>query len=312
MTTDNNAVNDAGAGLLRGPVAAPASPPDSIHWVHLLQLLILGAVGGGQFLLLRIAAPDFGPYALAEVRVLCAALVLSPALWHYRRAVPLHTWPMVALLGATMSAIPFGLMAWAALHAPAGVLAITNSTAVTFTWLVAAVFLGERIGGIRWISMFVGLAGVVVLVSAKTAGASFGLAAGAGVIAAIFLGGSVNLVKHLAAKGRPPIALAAAMMLAAAIELAPTAILNWPANDIALKSWMVAIALGTVFTGLASAFYFRLIGIIGAARAATLAYLYPAFGVAWGWMVLGEVPTLSMIVAGVLIIGSVLLAQRGR
>jgi drug/metabolite transporter (DMT)-like permease len=56
--------------------------------------------------------------------------------------------------------------------------------------------------------------------------------------------------------------------------------------------------------------FFRLISRVGAARASTSTYLVPLFGVGWGWLLLGEVPTATMLVAGALILGSVILSQR--
>jgi drug/metabolite transporter (DMT)-like permease len=34
------------------------------------------------------------------------------------------------------------------------------------------------------------------------------------------------------------------------------------------------------------------------------------FGVGWAWLLLGETPTLTMLVSGVLILGSVIFSQR--
>jgi uncharacterized membrane protein len=56
--------------------------------------------------------------------------------------------------------------------------------------------------------------------------------------------------------------------------------------------------------------FFRLIQRVGAARATTCTYLVPLFGVGWGWLLLAETPTLTMLVAGALILGSVIVSQR--
>jgi drug/metabolite transporter (DMT)-like permease len=73
-----------------------------------------------------------------------------------------------------------------------------------------------------------------------------------------------------------------------------------------------AITLGVLCTGIAYAFLFRLLDRIGATRTATVTYLVPLFGVAWAWAVLGETPTLSMLIAGLLILGGVALSQSRR
>ena len=46
----------------------------------LLDLVALGFLWGASFLFMRIAGPDFGAFALVEVRVAIAALVLLPLL----------------------------------------------------------------------------------------------------------------------------------------------------------------------------------------------------------------------------------------
>lgn len=68
-----------------------------------------------------------------------------------------------------------------------------------------------------------------------------------------------------------------------------------------------------VCSGLAYLLYYRLIYRIGAPRAATVTYLVPLFGVVWAWLVLGEPLTMTMAVAGALILSGVALnQQRGR
>ncbi len=56
--------------------------------------------------------------------------------------------------------------------------------------------------------------------------------------------------------------------------------------------------------------FYRLIGRIGASRAATVTYLIPLFGVLFAWLFLGEPVTLQMLLAGGLVLGSVAVSQR--
>jgi drug/metabolite transporter (DMT)-like permease len=77
-----------------------------------------------------------------------------------------------------------------------------------------------------------------------------------------------------------------------------------------MHSWLSAGLLGVICTGLAFVMYYRLIARIGANRASTVTYLIPVFGVAWAWLLLDEPLTLTMGIAGALILGSVALSQR--
>ena len=278
-------------------------------WLDPVELAVLGAIWGASFLFMRVSANDFGPIALVEVRLALGSLVLLPFLWRARVQFPLRLWPKLALIGAINSAIPFLLFAWAAQRAPAGIGAIANAMTVLFTALVGFLFFGEKIGWQRAIALLAGFAGVVVLASGKTAGASVGWAVIAGTVASFLYGIGINLVRrHLT--GLPPAAVAAATLGTSALLTLPFAIANWPAESIPTVSWLSAAMLGVLCTGLAFVMYYRLIARIGANRASTVTYLIPLFGVAWAWLLLGEPMTLTMGIAGALILGSVAFSQR--
>ncbi|MFD0740472.1 DMT family transporter [Lysobacter koreensis] len=288
----------------------PLPTPAVRQWVTPLELGVLGAIWGASFLFMRVAAKDFGATPLVEMRLALGALVLLPLLWRDRAAFPRKLWPKLALIGAINSAIPFVLFAWAAQRAPAGIGAISNAMTVLFTALVGFLFFGEKIGARRAGALLAGFAGVVVLASGKTAGASVGWAVVAGASAAFLYGIGINLVRrHLG--GLPPAAVAASTLGSAALLTLPFAIAQWPATSIPAASWFSAAMLGVLCTGVAFVMYYRLIARIGASRAATVTYLVPLFGVAWAWMLLDEPLTLSMGIAGALILGSVAFSQRG-
>jgi drug/metabolite transporter (DMT)-like permease len=278
-------------------------------WITPLELGLLGAIWGASFMFMRVAAPEFGAMPLVAIRLGLGAVILLPFLWRERRAFDRRLWPRLALIGAINSAIPFTLFAWAAQRAPAGIGAITNSMAVLFAALVAFLFYGEKIGARRAVALIAGFAGVIVLASGKVAGASIGLPVAAGTFAAFLYGVGGNLVKrHLA--GLPATAVAAATLSCAALMTAPFAIAQWPQHAISAKSWGAVATLGVLCTGIAFVMYYRLIARIGASRAATATYLVPLFGVGWAWLLLDEPLTMTMVIAGTLILGSVVLSQR--
>jgi len=295
-----------------GPAPAPAAVDDTARagWRTPLELTVLGAIWGGSFLFMRVSAKDFGALPLVEMRLGLGALILLPFLWKARDSFRgAKIWAKLALIGLINSALPFALFAWAAQRAPAGIGAITNSMAVLFTALVGFLFFGEKIGVQRAIALLAGFAGVVVLASGKTAGASVGWAVAAGCAAAFLYGIGANLVRRQLT-GLPAAAVAAATLGCSALLTLPFAVAQWPTHAIAAKSWLSAAMLGVLCTGIAFVMYYRLIQRIGAGRAVAVTYLVPLFGVAWGWMLLGEPLTITMLIAGALILGSVAMSQR--
>ncbi|MBS0378446.1 MAG: DMT family transporter [Proteobacteria bacterium] len=273
-----------------------------------LELTLLGAIWGGSFLFMRVAASEFGPFPLVEARLALGALILLPFLWQARAQLRGRIWWRIAGIAAINSVIPFCLFAWGAERAPAGIGAITNAMTVMFTALVAFLLYGEQIGSRRLTGLVAGFVGVTILASGKTDGVSVWPAALAGTAASLCYGIGINLAKrHLT--GIPSGAAAAANLLTGSLILAPLALYTWPAHPIGTHSWVSAVLLGVLCTGVAFVFYYRLIARIGAARTSTVTYLIPLFAVLWAWVILKEPLTLTMAIAGGLILVGVALSQ---
>jgi drug/metabolite transporter (DMT)-like permease len=292
------------AANANGVAAAPIAP-----WRTPVELTLLGAVWGGSFLFMRVAATEFGPVPLVEARLALGALILMPFLWRARAQFTPALWLRIAGIAAVNSVLPFVLFAWGAERAPAGIGAITNAMTVMFTALVAFVFFGEHIGARRLVGLVAGFVGVAVLASGRIAGASVGPAVLAGTAAALCYGFGINLVRHYLS-GYPSAAVAAANLGSGAVLLAPLALYTWPHHPISATSWASAVLLGTLCTGIAFVFYYRLIVRIGAPRTSTVTYLIPLFGVIWAWLLLGEPLTLTMALAGAMILAGVALSQQ--
>ena len=58
--------------------AAPAA--SGLGWITIAEIVALGAIWGVSFMFQRVAAPEFGTTALAELRLGLGALVLLPFL----------------------------------------------------------------------------------------------------------------------------------------------------------------------------------------------------------------------------------------
>lgn len=288
---------------------ASAAAPVANTWVTPAELLLLGAVWGGSFLFMRIAAKDFGAFALVEVRLALGALILLPFLLRVKDQLKASHWLRFLGIGIINSAAPFVLFAWAAQRAPAGVVAISNATVVMFTSIVAFLLYGEKISRRSALGLLAGFIGVAVLASGKTSGGSVLPAALAGVFASVLYGFGGNFTKRYL-HDLPPSAVAAGTVLCASVVVAPLAAATWPSTPIPALSWLSAVMLGALCTGLAYFLYYRLLYRIGAPRTSTVTYLVPLFGVIWAWIFLGEPLTVTMAIAGALILGGVALSQQ--
>jgi drug/metabolite transporter (DMT)-like permease len=278
----------------------------------LALLVILAALWGGSFVFMRVAVPALGPIVLAFARVTLAALALL-ALAFWQRRVPdfrAH-WRKFAVVGIVNSALPFVLFSYAAQHLTASVSAILNATSPFFGAIAAAIWLHEALTWRGIAGMGLGLAGVVVLVGwhPETITSDTALAIAACLAAAICYGLAGTYAKRKLS-GVPSFAIACASQLAAAIALAPALPFTTVAGPV---SWLVianVVTLALVSTAIAYLIFFKLIADLGPARALTVTFLIPLFGVLWGFLFLDEALTLNMLTGGALIVAGTALALR--
>ena len=76
----------------------------------------------------------------------------------------------------------------------------------------------------------------------------------------------------------------------------------WPSTPISLHAWGSVLTLGVACTGIAYMLYFHLIATIGPARAITVTFVVPIFGILWGALFLGESVSPGMLEGGVVIL----------
>ncbi len=282
-----------------------------------IDLLMLAALWGASFLFMRLGAAEFGPVALVFLRVAGAVLLLVPLLlWRAEAGAMRRHWRAIAAVGLVNSALPFLLFAAAALVLSTALMSVFNATASIWGALVAWLWLGDKLGRSRWLGLAIGVAGVVGLSWGKAdfKPGDHGISAAAGVaaclLAAVLYGVAANLSRrHLA--GVPPLAVAAGSQLAAAVALAVPAWWWWPEVTPGPAAWGAAAALSLACTGLAYVLYFRLIANAGAANAMSVTFLIPAFALLWGWLLLGEQPTATMLAGcAVILLGTALATGR--
>jgi drug/metabolite transporter (DMT)-like permease len=275
------------------------------------ELLLLAALWGASFLFMRMGAAEFGPIALVAVRVGGATLFLLPLLQASGQMPALRRhWRPIFLVGLTNSALPFLCFGYAALSITAGLSAIFNAATPLFGAAIAWWWLKDKLTPPRVLGLVIGFAGVLWLVWNKTdhsaafARGGSGWAIVACLAGAVFYGISASLTKKTLA-GVAPMAVAAGSQLSATLALAIPAWWWWPAAMPSGTAWLTAAALAVFSTSVAYVLFFRLIANVGPANAISVTFLIPAFAVLWGWLLLDESVTGSMLVGcGVILFGT--------
>jgi drug/metabolite transporter (DMT)-like permease len=271
------------------PPSAASASSSRVSVTDLALLVYLGAVWGAAFLFFRVASPEMGPLWTAEIRVAIAGLVL--ALFSGRTALAAARRQPVAILvvGATFSAIPFTLLAFATLSLPASLASLIMATTPLFTAIVSAVWLRQRLSRGVVFGLVLGFGAVVFLLGGSPIdiGPASILAVIAGLGAALSYAFAGTFVRRRLS-GVAPLDLATGQLVAAALILLPISLASGiPAVPSPAAAGSL-VTMGIVSTAIAWPVYFRIAGRTTATAASSSTFVVPMFGIFWGGLVLGE------------------------
>jgi drug/metabolite transporter (DMT)-like permease len=271
-----------------------------------LEFILLAAIWGASFLLMKLGAADFGPFLTAFLRVLLASAFLLPLLaWRGQISALKSNYKAILFVGMLNSGIPFVLFSFAVLHISTGLSSILNATVPLWGALVAWLWLKDRPANLRILGLVIGFAGVAALSWGKATfqagAASPGMAVIACLLATLCYGIAASFTKKYLT-GVPPLASATGSQIGAAILLAAPGLMSIPAQAPGWHAWFAIILLAFFCTAVAYIMYFRIIERAGPARAVAVTFLIPVFGVGYGAVLLGEKITLTMVVCGAVIV----------
>lgn len=279
----------------------------------LLELVLLAAIWGASFLFMRVAVPEFGPFALVAMRLGLASVGLMGLLaWRRQWAGLAPHWRALVFVGAVNSAVPFVLFSFAALSISAGMSSLLNATAPLWTAVVAYVWLRQGLNAWRVLGLGLGFVGVGFLaweqVSFKPGGDHAGLwAVGACLVATLCYGISANATRrYLAAV--PALTVTAGSQTAASLMLLPLAVWQWPQAMPGPAAWGSALCLALLCTAIALVMYFRLLQRVGPTQAVSVTFLIPVFGMLWGGLFLHEQVSARMLAGGAVVMLGLALA----
>ncbi|NRA55295.1 MAG: DMT family transporter [Gammaproteobacteria bacterium] len=257
--------------------------------VNFMRLLLLAALWGGSFLLMRVTAGTLGPTMLIGGRVGFAALFLLAIGFYLKRQLVFRRhWQHFFIIGFFNSALPFLLFAYAAQTLTAATMSVVNATAPIWGAIIGAIWTKTALNRQTVIGLGLGIAGVSILVGLQ---ANFDLSVAiipisAATLAAVSYGIATNY-----AKSAPAVSSfdnAHGSMWAATLIIVPL-LPFFPATEPVSSSIVLAvIALGVLCTGVAYLLYFKLIADVGAAPALSVTFLVPVFGILWGYLFLDE------------------------
>lgn len=278
---------------------------------QIVKLVLLSAIWGSMFLLVKYALIDFSPMEVAFLQAAIGAiglLVIVNVQGGAARAKLgdiLHRPGPALLLGLLAIAAPFMLITVGELVVPAGLAGVLASMAPIFIALFAPALdrqfqINRRQAG----GLLVGVVGVALVVGAHLVG-SLGQILGALALLGAAASGALSsfvIALQYKDKGVPASTTSFFALSVGALLTLPLAIVTAPHDLPSIRAVLAVIALGLGCTAIGYMLYYSLIDHIGGERAALANYLTPAFALLYGVLLLGENLTIAAIIGLALII----------
>ncbi len=279
-------------------------------------LLLLAAMWGGSFMLIKVAVVDYPPATQVSIRLAIAAAILFAVQFAVGERLMLNARViiLVTLVGLTGSALPFTLIAWGEEHVDAGLAAILMGIMPITTLILAHFFTAdEPLNRRKLVGAVVGLSGLVILVGPAVLNrlGDDGVRQLAILAAAVSYGVTTILTKWLL--DQPRRALGAAILFAGAVLITPVAfVLEDPmAITPGWSSTTAVILMAVLATAAAQLLVLELLDRQGAGFFGQINLLVPLFGVLWAFAILGERPSISAAAALTVILFGVAIARSG-
>ena len=273
-----------------------------------LELLVLSAIWGVSFLLIKMAGVSFPPSWVALLRLFFGAIVLWIALWLRKRPLPpkrlLGPLLFVALLN---NAIPFTLIAWGERTIPSNMAAVLNATATLWVLVFVFLFGHDHLGRRAAAGVVLGFGGVAMVVSA---GQGSGPVQWLGIALVAFGAISYAIATSTAKarfKGVDPLGLATAQLTLAFLLMLPAAAFGPKPAAVTPQSLLAISLLGIFGTGIAYLFYYGLLARISSIQVQSVTYVLPVWGLLWGALAGEPVGIVSVLGVAVVLAGLVLL-----
>ncbi|RXH54915.1 DMT family transporter [Granulicella sibirica] len=275
-----------------------------------LQILLLSAVWGVSFLLIRISGEAFPPLWIAMMRGSLGALLLWSALFLTGHKPPARKHlPWLLLVALFNNAIPFTCFAWGEQVVPSNTASVLNATTPIWTLLLTLAVYRTRIGWNVIGGVILGFAGVVLVVLNQSATMPVSVThaqflRGILLISTGALGYAIAAVIAKAKlQGVDPIGIAACQLGFAALMVAPLALTLGHPTNLHLANWLAIIVLGFAGSGLAYLLFFHLLTTISATHVVAVTYLLPIWGVFWGFIAHEHVGPGTFLGVGITIVG---------
>src|ERR1700730_11231867 len=283
-----------------------------------LAFFAIYVIWGSTYLAIRYAVEVIPPLSTAGTRHLIAGTILL--VWCLAKGLR-PTWAQIrasVVIGFFFFLVGHGLLHWAERVVPSGLAALLIAIEPIVVFLIAfSASPTWRLNGMLVAGILLGLVGVGVLVGGTVFESAPGSTIGAVAIIVSAISWSAGIIYSRYSKlSGNPMLLSALSLLSGSVMLLLTGALvgefkGFSIARVTPKAWLALAYLIVFGSVIAFTAYNWLLEHYSPTLVATHTYVNPIVAVLLGWFYGGEVITLKVILAAVMVIGAVILVDRG-
>jgi drug/metabolite transporter (DMT)-like permease len=284
----------------------------------ILAFLAIYIIWGSTYLAIRYAVETIPPLFAAGFRHLSAGSILL--VWCLAKGLR-PTWPQIRasiVIGFFFFLIGHGSLHWAERIVPSGLASLLVASEPIFVFLLSSAAARTwKLTGMLVAGILLGLAGVALLLYGTSLESKPGMTLASFAILLGALAWSIGIIysrrSHLS--GNPAL-LSALSLLTGSVMLLATATLAGEAKGFSIaqvtpKSWLALAYLILFGSVVAFSAYSWLLEHYSPTLVATHTYINPLVAVFLGWLYGGEALTLKVGIAAAMVVGAVVLVDRG-
>jgi drug/metabolite transporter (DMT)-like permease len=284
---------------------------------HLFQIVLLSAVWGVSFLMMRVAVVTFPPVWISLLRcALGASLLWTVLLVGGYSLPPRRLAPWLLLVAILNNAVPFTFFAWGERTVPSNMAAVLNATVPIWILLFSMLIYRDRSGPRTIAGVLLSFAGVVIVIIGQSGGGtahevSAGMLFGIVIIALAAVSYAIaTLVAKTKLRGLDPMGLATTQLSIATVLLLPVAFAGEHPSALHVGPIGAVAVLGFAGSGIAYLLYYRLLEEISATQLAGVTYLMPIWGIFWGLLAGESIGISAWFGVAVTVVGLALMNSR--
>jgi drug/metabolite transporter (DMT)-like permease len=284
---------------------------------HLFQIVLLSAVWGVSFLMMRIAVVTFPPVWISLLRcALGAGLLWTVLLIGGYSLPPRRLAPWMLLLAMLNNAVPFTFFAWGERTVPSNMAAVINATVPIWTLLFSVLIYRDRTGPRTIAGVLLSFVGVAIVIIGQSGGsvaheASAGMLFGIIIIALAAVSYAIaTLVAKTKLRGLDPMGLATTQLSLATALLLPVALAGEHPSALHAGPIGAVVVLGFAGSGVAYILYYHLLEEISPTQLTAVTYLMPIWGVFWGLFADESIGISAWVGVAITVVGLALMNSR--